>query len=96
MGNKGGKMDKKRSETLASGCHFSAAEVVSLSGYFQGIAKKVKNKFVVDRKEFKKALGLHESLFINRMFMSLFDVVITWCTLLASCFELLEPRLDRV
>ena len=74
MGNKhGNKMDRKRSETLSGSTNFSAEEVISLSEYFQGIAQnKNKKELVIDRNIFKVALGLKESLFINRMFL-MFD-----------------------
>ena len=74
MGNKHGhKMDRKTSAAMAESTNFNEQEVVSLHGYFNNIAKnKVKNETVIDRKIFKDALGLKESLFINRMFL-MFD-----------------------
>ena len=53
--------------------NFNEPEVQSLHGYFNDIAKnKVKKELVIDRNIFKAALGLKESLFINRMFL-MFD-----------------------
>lgn len=61
------------SQQFVETTNFNEAEVQSLHGYFNDIAKnKVKKELVIDRNIFKAALGLKESLFINRMFL-MFD-----------------------
>jgi len=74
MGNKHGhKLDRKASQQYVETTNFNEPEVQSLHGYFNDIAKnKVKKELVIDRNIFKAALGLKESLFINRMFL-MFD-----------------------
>ena len=52
--------------------NFNADEVHALNVYFDGIAAKKEKETVIDRAQFKAALGLKESLFINRMFL-MFD-----------------------
>ena len=81
MGNKNGhKLDKKQSALFASKTNFNEEEVNSLNGYFNGIAKnKVKSEKVINRKIFKQALGLKESLFVNRMFL-MFDTGAYFCS----------------
>ena len=72
MGNKAGKMNRKRSEHLATTTNFTAEEILALEKYFQSIGKAHKGETHVDRTAFKNALGLKESLFINRLFL-MFD-----------------------
>lgn len=72
MGNKTGKMSRKRSEHLATTTNFTADEILALEKYFQSIGKAHKGETHVDRTAFKNALGLKESLFINRLFL-MFD-----------------------
>ena len=52
--------------------HFDETEICALYNHFRYIAQSGKADGVIDKDEFQKALGLKNSLFLNRMF-SLFD-----------------------
>ena len=76
MGQKHGKaahgFNSKRTKQLVKETNFSDAEVHALAIHFEGISSKVGGEHVIDRNQFKSALGFKDSLFLNRMFM-LFD-----------------------
>ena len=66
------KLAAKRTKALVEATNFNETEIGALNVYFQEIGEKKGNEIVIDRGQFKKALGLKESLFINRMFL-MFD-----------------------
>lgn len=68
----GKKLAAKRTKALVAATNFNETEIGALNVYFQEIGDKKKNEVVIDRDQFKSALGLKESLFINRMFL-MFD-----------------------
>ena len=68
----GKKLAAKRTKALVAATNFNETEIGALNVYFQEIGEKKKNEVVIGRDQFKSALGLKESLFINRMFL-MFD-----------------------
>jgi hypothetical protein len=76
VGQKHGKathgINSKRTKQLVKETNFNDAEVSALAIHFEGISSKVGGEQVIDRNQFKAALGFKDSLFLNRMFM-LFD-----------------------
>lgn len=63
---------------MVEATNFNEDEVHALSVYFEGIGDKKGKEIVIDRVKFKSALGLKESLFINRMFL-MFDTGTFFC-----------------
>ena len=74
----GKKLAAKRTKALVEATNFNEDEVHALSVYFEGIGDKKGKEIVIDRVKFKSALGLKESLFINRMFL-MFDTGTFFC-----------------
>ena len=76
MGQKHGKaghsISSKRVKTLAKETNFNEPEINAIAIHFEGISSKKGGEHVIDRNQFKSALGFKDSLFLNRMFM-LFD-----------------------
>eukprot|EP00761_Pharyngomonas_kirbyi_P011762 gb/GECH01011788.1/.p1 GENE.gb/GECH01011788.1/~~gb/GECH01011788.1/.p1 ORF type:complete len:197 (+),score=63.60 gb/GECH01011788.1/:1-591(+) len=74
MGQPNSKTKLKRNELkkLAETTHFDVDEVQDLYDQFKNISASRSDDGVIDKKEFQQALGLQDSLFVDRMF-SLFD-----------------------
>ena len=73
LGQKHGKkLAAKRTKALVDSTNFNEEEIHALNVYFDGLGKKKGKETEIDRAQFKSALGLKESLFINRMFL-MFD-----------------------
>ena len=68
----GKKLAAKRTKALVDSTNFNEEEIHALNVYFDGLGKKKGKETEIDRAQFKSALGLKESLFINRMFL-MFD-----------------------
>eukprot|EP00689_Sawyeria_marylandensis_P001979 EC822816.1.p1 GENE.EC822816.1~~EC822816.1.p1 ORF type:complete len:200 (+),score=79.99 EC822816.1:26-601(+) len=73
MGNQpNAKLKKSELEKLVENTHFDADEIQALYEKFKSISASREDDGVIDKKEFQQALGLKDSLFVDRMF-SLFD-----------------------
>ncbi|KAL0480677.1 serine/threonine-protein phosphatase 2B regulatory subunit [Acrasis kona] len=75
MGNQhGGQKALKKQELkkLVETTHFDIEEIRKLFEQFKGISSSREDDGVIDKQEFQNALGLKDSLFVDRMF-SLFD-----------------------
>eukprot|EP00275_Glaucocystis_incrassata_P001725 EC123801.1.p1 GENE.EC123801.1~~EC123801.1.p1 ORF type:complete len:193 (+),score=26.33 EC123801.1:88-666(+) len=74
MGAKPGKAALKRKEIaeFIKHTHFTQDEVRNLYKHFRSISGSMQDDGLIDKLEFQHALGLPESLFVDRMF-SLFD-----------------------
>ncbi|KAL9642334.1 hypothetical protein ABK040_007332 [Willaertia magna] len=74
MGNQNAKNILKRDQlkNFAKETHFDLEEIQKLYEQFRNISSSREDDGVIDKTEFKEALGLKDSLFVDRMF-SLFD-----------------------
>mmetsp|Transcript_14907 Transcript_14907/g.16860 ORF Transcript_14907/g.16860 Transcript_14907/m.16860 type:complete len:203 (-) Transcript_14907:2225-2833(-) len=75
MGNKvsgASSLKKREIKEYMQRTHFDYNEIDALYNHFKSIASSKNDDGVIDRKEFQSALGLSESLFLDRMFQ-LFD-----------------------
>jgi len=75
MGQKGstlGTLKRKQIKELMVQTHFGAEEIEALYRHFLSLASTNADDGQIDRKEFEQAIGLNESLFVDRLF-SLFD-----------------------
>mmetsp|Transcript_10869 Transcript_10869/g.19033 ORF Transcript_10869/g.19033 Transcript_10869/m.19033 type:complete len:187 (-) Transcript_10869:337-897(-) len=74
MGAKQGKADLKRKEIadFLKYTHFTEEDVKKLYGHFRSISGSIADDGLIDKAEFRQALGLPGSLFVDRMF-ALFD-----------------------
>ncbi len=74
MGQKGStnSLKKKHVKELMLQTHFGSDEIEALYAHFRSIASSVTDDGVIDRNEFRKAMGLSQSLFVDRLFQ-LFD-----------------------
>ncbi|EFC38422.1 predicted protein [Naegleria gruberi] len=75
MGNQPGKNKQYRKnelKKLVEITHFDMDEIMKLYEQFISISSSREDDGVIDKNEFKEALGLKDSLFVDRMF-SLFD-----------------------
>jgi len=75
MGNKASgasSLKKREIKEFMQITHFDYTEIDALYNHFKSIAASKNDDGVIDRKEFQAALGLSESLFLDRMFQ-LFD-----------------------
>lgn len=76
MGQKGssaaGALKRKHVRELTVQTHFSAEEIDALHAHFRSIASSQTDDGYIDRSEFREAMGLSDSLFVDRLFQ-LFD-----------------------
>lgn len=73
MGQKHGKsLTSKATKQYVAATNFNEQEVHALAAHFETISSTNLEDSVIDRNEFKQALGFKDSLFLNRLFM-IFD-----------------------
>lgn len=73
MGNRNSTTMKRRQiAELVKLTHFEEMEVQQIQEHFKRISESVRNDGVIDKEEFRKALGLRDNLFADRLF-DLFD-----------------------
>jgi len=75
MGQKGSSVNslkRKHIKELMIQTHFTAEEIETLYAHFRSIASSQTDDGYIDRDEFREAIGLAESLFVDRLFQ-LFD-----------------------
>ena len=75
MGNQNSgnnKLKKQELRKLVEVTHFDIEEIQKLYEQFRSISSSRQDDGVIDKTEFQQALGLKDSLFVDRMF-SLFD-----------------------
>uniref|UniRef100_A0A7S2WR96 EF-hand domain-containing protein n=1 Tax=Mucochytrium quahogii TaxID=96639 RepID=A0A7S2WR96_9STRA len=75
MGQKGssiGTLKRKHVKELMVQTHFGAEEIDALYAHFRSIASSQTDDGFIDRSEFREAMGLSDSLFVDRLFQ-LFD-----------------------
>jgi len=65
-------LKRKELEELHKRTHFTIEQIQDLYRHFKSISSSVSDDGVIDKKEFQQALGLQDSLFVDRMF-KLFD-----------------------
>mmetsp|Transcript_9648 Transcript_9648/g.16964 ORF Transcript_9648/g.16964 Transcript_9648/m.16964 type:complete len:212 (+) Transcript_9648:302-937(+) len=67
-GSSGNVLSKKQVKELMSQTHFTADEIYSLYSHFRSIASSQTDDGYIDPGEFREAMGLAESLFVDRLF----------------------------
>jgi len=67
-----GNLKRKQLKELQVQTHFDADEIMALYAHFRSIASSQTDDGQIDRDEFREAIGLADSLFVDRLF-SLFD-----------------------
>jgi len=72
QGGSSSKLTKTDLKKLIDETHFSSDEISKLYEQFKSISSSQEDDGVIDKSEFQQALGLKDSLFVDRMF-SLFD-----------------------
>ncbi|GBG32019.1 Calcineurin B-like protein 1 [Hondaea fermentalgiana] len=75
MGQRGssmGTLKRRQLKELQVQTHFDSEEILALYSHFKSIASSQTDDGQIDRNEFREAIGLTDSLFVDRLF-SLFD-----------------------